>query len=146
MPVRKLEDGAWLHPSRLPLGSGWHGFCSAPGHEGVQPSHQELQEFCNLGYAARCPRLPRERACDAVRFGVASDRGSQLRLWFVCEIGHRPAEHGRLEYDLSCGQWIGCHRDPRIQKMAECYLESYLLRRIQPMAAGAPWGRTHEAK
>ena len=60
MPVQKL-DGAWLHPSRLPLGAGWDGHCSAPGHEGARPSDQELQEFCNLGYAAKCSRLPAER-------------------------------------------------------------------------------------
>jgi hypothetical protein len=140
MPVRKLEDGNWIHPSRLPLGSGWDGYCSAPGHEGAQPTDEELRELCNLGYAARCPRLPRERACDAVRFSIASDRGSQLILKFICEAGHRPAEHGTLEYDLSCGQWICSHRDLRIQKMAECYLESYLLHRIQPSGAAVPSG------
>jgi len=138
MPVRKLEDGNWIHPLRLPLGSGWDGYCSAPGHEGVRPTDEELRELCNLGYAASCSRLPRERACDAVRFSVARDRGSQLLLWFVCEAGHRPAGHGTLEYDVSFGQWTSRHSDPRIQKMAECYLESYLLRRIQPVAADLP--------
>ena len=28
MPVEKLENGTWPHPSRLPLGSGWRGFIS----------------------------------------------------------------------------------------------------------------------
>lgn len=134
MPVQKL-DGAWLHPSRLPLGGGWDGHCSAPGHEGERPSEQDLHEFCNLGYAAKCSRLPSQRDCDAVRFSVARDQGSRLLVWFVCEAGHRPAEHGTLEYDVDRGTWMGAHSDPRIQKMLDCYLQSYLKRRLQPAPA-----------
>ncbi len=138
MPTCKLEGGPWLHPSRLPLGGGWSGTCSAPGHEGSQPTDVELRALCNLGYAANCTRLPRERTCDAVRFSLASDRGAQLFLWFVCETGHRPAGHGTLEYDVALGRWVSTHPDPRIQKMAECYLESYLLRRIRSAPADSP--------
>jgi len=136
MPTSKLEDGGWLHPSRLPLGGGWSGHCSAPGHEGVEPTNAELRELCNLGYAAGCPRLPGERPYDALRFSIASDRGDRLRMWFVCESGHRPAGYGILEYDLSLGQWISSHSDPRLQRMAECYLQSYLLHRTRPAATG----------
>jgi hypothetical protein len=70
MPVEKLEDGNWLHASRLPLGCGWTGHCTAPGHENAAPSPEELRDFCNLGYAENCGRLPRERAWDSVRFGA----------------------------------------------------------------------------
>jgi hypothetical protein len=136
MPTSKLDDGGWLHPSRLPLGGGWIGHCSAPGHEGAEPTNHELRELCNLGYAAGCARLPEERPYDAVRFSVARDRGAQVEVWFVCESRHRPAGHGILEYDVSLGQWISSHPDVRIQKMAECYLQSYLARRIQPATAG----------
>jgi hypothetical protein len=135
MPMSKLDDGGWLHPSRLPLGGGWTGHCCAPGHEGAEPTNQELRELCNMGYAAGCPRLPGERVYDAVRFSIARDRGARLQFWFVCESGHRPAGHGILEYDLLLAQWISPHSDLRIQKMAECYLQSYLLRRIQSASA-----------
>ena len=135
MPTSKLEDGGWLHASRLPLGGGWIGHCSAPGHEGTEPSTEQLREHCNLGYAASCSRLPVERTSDAVRFSIATDRGNLLSVWFVHELSHRPAGNGTLEYDLSLGQWISCHPDPRIQKMADCYLQSYLLRRIRPASA-----------
>ena len=138
MPTSKLDDGGWLHPSRLPLGGGWIGQCSAPGHEGAEPTNQEVRELCNLGYAAGCARLPEERPYDAVRFSIAHDRGAQLGLWFVCESRHRPAGHGILEYDVSLGQWTSSHPDVRIQTMAECYLQSYLVRRIQPAASGLP--------
>lgn len=136
MPVQKL-DGGWLHPSRLPLGAGWEGHCSAPGHQGTRPSDHELHEFCNLGYAAKCSRLPPERECDAVRFSVARDQGSRLQLWFVCETGHRPATHGTLEYDVERSLWISSHADSRIQKMAECYLQAYMQRRIQSIRTDA---------
>lgn len=136
MPTRRLEGGTWLHPSRLPLGGGWQGHCCAPGHDGETPSEEELTHFCNLGYAAACARLPQTRSCDAVRFSVARERGALLSLWYVCEAGHVPAEHGTLEYDTALGLWTSMHANPRIQKMAECYLESYLLRRTQPALAG----------
>ncbi len=136
VPVRKL-DGAWLHPSRLPLGGGWDGHCSAPGHEGAHPSGQELHEFCNLGYAAKCSRLPSQRDCDAVRFSVARDQDSRLQVWFVCETSHRPAKYGTAEYDVDRRTWISSQSDQRIQKMLECYLQSYLQRRIQPVTAGS---------
>jgi hypothetical protein len=136
MPTNKLENGGWLHPSRLPLGAGWSGHCCAPGHEGAEPTEEELRELCNLGYAAGCSRLPKQRDYDAVRFSIARDRGTQLKLWFICEAGHTPADHGMLEYDLALGRWTSPHADARIQKMAECYLQSYLLRRIQPASAG----------
>jgi hypothetical protein len=143
MPTSKLDDGGWLHPSRLPLGGGWTGHCGAPGNEGVEPTNQELREFCNLGYAATCPRLPKERAYDAVRFSIARDRGTQLEFWFVCESEHRPASRGTLQYDLSLGRWVSSHADLRIQKMAECYLQSYLLRRVQPAQADSSSSPIH---
>jgi len=134
MPVQKL-DGTWFHPSRLPLGGGWDGYCSAPGFEGAKPSHEELHQGCNLGYAAKCPRLPRERDCDAIRFSVARDHDSRLILWFICELEHRPAKHGTVEYEVHRGEWVSSHPDPRIQKMLECYVQSYLQRRTQPAVA-----------
>ena len=116
LPTSKLEDGGWLHPSRLPLGGGWAGVCSAPGHEGETPTDAELHEHCNLGYADGCLRLPKQRACDAVRFSISRDLGTQLLIFFVCESDHRPASHGTLEYDFSAGRWIAPHSDPRLRK------------------------------
>jgi hypothetical protein len=49
-----------------------------------------------------------------------------LFLRYVCERDHRPVEHGDLEFDLSRAVWVRRHDDVRIQKMAECFLESYL--------------------
>ena len=70
-----------------------------------------------------------------MRFSLACDLGAQLELWFVCEIAHRPAAHGKLAYDRALGQWISAHPDARIQKMADCYLQSYLLRKVQSISS-----------
>ena len=145
MPVSKLESGNWPHPARLPLGCGWTGHCTAPGHEQAVPSTDVLEGFCNLGYAAGCSWAPVERRWDAVRFAVATpvkgpkDRNTDseehapariLRVIYVYEQANRPAGQGELEFDLSTTTWIRGHEDARIQKMAECFVESYRSKRI----------------
>jgi len=141
MPMARLENGTWPHPARLPLGAGWCGHCTAPGHEGEVPPQDVLEAFCNLGYASSCSWSPLACVWDAVRFAVSARRNPAapadqqsatpvparvLLLHFVCERNHRPVEHGDLEFDLSCATWLVRHEDPRIQKMAECFLDSYL--------------------
>lgn len=79
-----------------------------------------------MGYAQTCQRLPKERSCDAVRFGVARDSNSLISLRYVMETAHQPAEDGSLEYDRSLKRWISKYPEPRVQKMAECFLQSYL--------------------
>src|SRR5579862_1117636 len=109
MPTNRCEEGIWIHAARLPLGAGWKGRCTAPGHEGSQPSNEEIREFCNLGYASSCSRLPEDRSADAIRFAVTRAGGDQLTICFVQELGHRPAGNGTLEYNLICGAWKSAH-------------------------------------
>jgi hypothetical protein len=135
VPTEKWDGGGWLHPSRLPLGGGWLGYCTAPGHEQSQPGEHEIREFCNLGYAAKCSRLPKERPYDAVRFSVVKDNGSYLLLSFVGEAAHLPIEHHQLEYDTSLQQWTSTYPDSGIQKMAECFVQAYLQRRPEPVSS-----------
>ena len=134
MPRQKFEEGAWLHPSRLPLGAGWKGLCFAPGHEGEEPSTSELCGGCNLGYAVSCSRMPEQRTCDAVRFSIARDLASEISVCFTTEHAHLPVSHGLLTYDMAAGIWTCVHPDERIQKMAQCYLDAYLLRRTPSVA------------
>jgi hypothetical protein len=129
LPLERFSEGNWPHPLRLPLGDGWRGTCTAPGQQNVAPTDQELHELCNLGYPTGCARFPRGRAADAVRFAVVRDRGHQLQLCYVCEREHLPAEYGTLEYDVSSRAWASAHRDQCIQRMAACFVESYLRRR-----------------
>jgi len=139
VPEKKLENGGWPHPARLPLGGGWTGSCCAPGHQGESLSDEELRDYCNLGYAEGCARLPAERAWDAVRFAIISQRtrdsladdrisGSRIQLRCVCERNHRPASHATVEFDLAKSRWIQRHADPRVQRLAECYLAECLNR------------------
>jgi hypothetical protein len=130
MPTRKADNGVWLHPSRLPLGCGWEGYCTAPGYDGVIPEAERLQQECSLGYSSSCPRLPADRAWDAIRFVVARENESLIQLVYVCEKNHLPAEHGNLEYRVQDAQWVVEHADLRIQKKAECFLDSWLQKRL----------------
>ena len=136
MPMEKLENGSWPHASRLPLGGGWSGRCTAPGHENTVPSQDDLREYCNLGYAANCGRLPEERVWDSVRFGArtlpmdgTNLNGGQIQVRYVCERDHLPVEHGTLMFDAVGACWELRHSDDRVQRMAECFLASYVEKR-----------------
>ena len=120
----------WPFPQRLPLGAGWAGTCTSPGHEGVRPSEDELKAGCNLGYARTCSRLPADRHADAVRFALGEERDGILRVLFTCEREYLPAGYGELQYDAASGI-VGPSRidDPRVQRMAECYVQAQKARR-----------------
>jgi hypothetical protein len=81
--------------------------------------------------------LPRERSWDSVRFGARTvsgggdGAGARIQIRYVCERGHRPVEHGVLVFDIAKARWELLHRDNRVQRMAECFLESYLEKRTK---------------
>lgn len=127
LPVERMTEDLWPHRRRLPLGDGWGGRCTAASDAIL--SLDELRDCCNLGYATKCSHLPAERAADAVRFSVAWDRDGMIQLLFVLERAHEPGAHGTLRYALASDSWLEPHTDARIQRMAECYLESYRARR-----------------
>ena len=127
-PSNRAENIPLPHPARLPLGAAWRGTCGVPGSELVQLGEIEL-ESCNLGYAYACPRLPSDRVADAVRFGVVKRSPERLVLQFVFEAKHLPVAHGHMEYDCILNRWTVPVSDLRIQKLAECFLHSYLERR-----------------
>jgi hypothetical protein len=127
VPREILNDGAWLHPARLPLGAGWNGRCCASEHE-IAPAHAHLKEFCNLGYAVACPHLPADREWDTVRFSVASAGPEQVTFCYVCELGHAPVENGKLSFNLRRETWVNVHSDSRVQRLADCYLQTYRAR------------------
>lgn len=126
--MERADDIAFPYPARLPLGASWRGVCSAPGHEQAQLDPKEL-ECCNLGYAKSCPRLPKERACDAVRFSISGDSDGTIVLQYVLETAYLPTGNGFLKYDERVKGWTSPHPDELIQRKAECFLQSYLERR-----------------
>ena len=103
MPTARSMEGAWIHPDRLPLGSGWEGHCTAPGHEGAMPEPERLHQDCSLGYASNCPRLP--DSGPPMQFGFPCRRENEARVLvtFVCERNHLPVEHGNLEFRVQDG-------------------------------------------
>jgi hypothetical protein len=127
VPLEIVNDGSWPHPSRLPLGAGWTGNCRGSGQERAA-SAAHIREFCNLGYASACPRLPQRRDWDAVRFSVARVSRQQVAICFVCEFGHAPMEHGELIFDLAGEVWLNPHPDPRVLTLAACFLQAYRAR------------------
>lgn len=124
VPREVVRDGSWPHPSRLPLGAGWSGECCA-SEALVSPSVFQIREFCNLGYATRCPHLPPARDWDAVRFAAARVSEEQIILSYVCELGHAPIEHGKLTFDLIGEKWLNPHSDARVRRLADCFLHTY---------------------
>jgi len=121
-------DSDWPFPHRLPLGTGWAGVCTAPGHEGVRPREEELKSGCNLGYAKTCDRLPAERHADAVRFVLGEERDGIVHVLFVCERAYLPASHGELLYVKASGTWLQEHDNACVQRMAECYVQAKMER------------------
>jgi hypothetical protein len=129
MPIERADDIAFPHPARLPLGSSWRGRCVAPGHEHATLNNVEL-ESCNLGYAKSCARLPKERACDAVRFAVINESRETIALQFVLEKAYLPISYGVLGYDRLSKSWASPHSDLSVQRKAECFLQTYLDRNL----------------
>ncbi len=133
IPEHRCDAELWQHRARLPLGDGFVGFCCAQ-EQAYTPTHDELREFCNIGYAKQCPRLPEQRDADSMRF-LARDGGDFVSIKYLLERGHAPVSHGELRYDPATQQWSESHPDRRVQTKAQCYLESYLAR--HPLAARA---------
>jgi hypothetical protein len=129
-PKERTFAIGWQFPQRLPLGGGFCGTCRARAEEFV-PDDATLKDFCNLGHADGCPRMPlrKERRADSLRFAVASDADGKIVLHYAYDQGHAPLEYGRLEYNCSGRRWKAKLNDACAQRQAECYLSLYLQRR-----------------
>lgn len=127
VPEKRCETELWTHRARLPLGDGYEGYCSAPGHENVKPSDEELKAACNLGNAC-CSRLPQDRALDSIRFHVRQDQGTALTVSFCTERDHRPREHGVLQFDAASGTFVAASAHPAVLRLAQAFVQSHLER------------------
>lgn len=118
------------------MGAGFCGTCRAAKEE-IVPTEAELRDFCNLGYAGQCPRLPADRRADCVRFAVARDDGQRIALQYILERDHAPVEHGVVEFSCDGQRWLSKLEDACLQRQAECYLATYLERRSRKAALAA---------
>ena len=96
----------------------------------MTPGEALIRENCNLGYAAACPHLPRQRDWDAVRFAVAVAGEEEITLRYTCEMDHAPVADGTLTYEVPAERWHNAHTDARINRLAASYLHAYRVRRM----------------
>ena len=125
MPTERFEGRAWLHPSRLPLGAGWHGRCTAGHPDAPPPTDEHVQRYCNLGYATTCSDFPSGRSPTRSVWRSHTHTEEQIS-WLRLRIEPSARRAWRPGVCTGRWSWISPHPDPRIQKMAECYLESHL--------------------
>jgi len=138
VPREIVHNLSWPHPARLPLGAGWTGTCSAAGEptstdRAIPVDDNSIRDFCNLGYATACPRLPSSRDWDAIRFSVANSTPEQITLLYVCERDHAPMAHGTMTYDLATSVWRDPHPDARVLRLATSYVHSYRVRQSRSL-------------
>ena len=127
LPEGKLETGPWTHAPRLPLGAAYAGTCQARPGEDFQPPEAQQQEWCNRGYARGfCERFPEASPADAVRFSITAEEPRRLRLVYVLEKDHAPAEYGTLEFSVAENAFVAPPPDSRLTRQAEAFVRSHL--------------------
>ena len=131
MPAGRLDQGAWAPAPRLPLGDPYSGACHAHPSEVFEPGEAAQRDLCNCGYArGRCAHFPDDSPADAVRFSVTGDEAGRVRLVYIIERNHSPAEHGCLEYAIDEERLVNVHTSEILAKQARAFVESYLKRRV----------------
>ena len=131
MPLVRLDHSAGAHAPRLPLGDLYRGVCHARPASLIEPPQPAQRDLCNCGYArGRCDRFPDDAAADAVRFSVTGDQDGQVRVVYIIEKNHSPAEHGALEYSIAGAELSGIRTSELLAGQAGAFLQSYLRRRV----------------
>ena len=113
VPREIVNDGSWLHPSRLPLGAGWSGRCCASEQE-TTPSDAVLHELCNL--------LPQPRgggrvACTTIAQGaLVHTEYSRVRQRPVSVRDRPPCPPGPHQPDPACLASVPGHDVNRLRQ------------------------------
>jgi hypothetical protein len=63
---------------------------------------------------------------DAVRFSVTADVPGSLRLTYILEKDHAPAEFGALEFSIAEGVFLEQPPSEILARQAESFVRSYL--------------------
>lgn len=130
MPQDRLDDRDWKHAPRMPLGDTYGGVCHSDPAHGFDPPETAQRGLCNYGYArGLCDRFPRDGSADAIRFSVSGDENGRLRLVYIVEKDHAPADHGTVESRLEEIPSIRVGENDLWSRQARVYLESYLRRK-----------------
>ena len=130
-PVKSRTSPGDTQHAMLPLGDLWAGECRAEPLHPCDAAESGLRMLCNLGYArGTCERFPgAPEIPDAVRFTIASDDGSVIRLLFAIERDHHPFLHGPLEYSTTRAAFSPEPDDENFGRQARAYVDSYLRRK-----------------
>jgi len=119
-----FDPGERLAGSSGSLGDLYAGQCRAGDW---RPDEQTVADRCNLGYARGfCPRFPANGGPDAVRFSVAKDENTLIRILYSIERDHRPFSNGALEFSTAAGGFTAAPES--IERLAGAYVRSYLRR------------------
>ncbi len=111
------------------LGDLYTGSCRADAQDIWRPDDKTVAQRCNLGYARGCcSHFPQDGGPDAVRFSVAGDDRSAIRILYAAERDHRPFANGVLEYSTHTSEFLGPLADPSLARLAGAYVRSYLRR------------------
>jgi hypothetical protein len=122
LPVSRLVTDEWIHAPRLPLDAEFRGVCKAQPDDPFVPSESAQRELCNCGYArGRCTRLPQDSA-DAIRFSVACESASVIRIVWIVERAHAPAEFGTLAYFDGKITAPSCAAAPLLAEQAKAFV------------------------
>ncbi len=145
MPVSRLEKMVLgLHPARLPLGGGWCGQCTAPGHEGEIPSQAVLEAFSATSDMPAVVTGRRRSVsgtpCDSPSAPPESSPYAPIRpapLLFrlascfctVCLANGATGPSSTATLNSTCPGQLGSKAASRtyaFRRWRECFLESYL--------------------
>jgi hypothetical protein len=95
-----------------------------------------MRRFCNFGYArGGCPRFPREHKADAIRFSTWSEDVDRIRLVYIVEANHSPAQYGKLEFRIETAQCQPMPASELLRAQAHAFVEAHLRRRATRAAA-----------
>lgn len=131
IPTAPHPSALWPHRRSLPLGDGFTGRCGVCS-PAAECDDETLGSHCNLGYAD-CVHLPAERELDAVRFVVASESSTVVRVQICGERAHRPVFAGEMRYDRSSANWI----DPpaaQFELLAQAVVRAWIERHARALA------------
>ena len=110
-----------------PLGDSWRGQCASP-LAAASPDDRHMLDCCNMGYCAgKCQAFP-AASDDAVRFGIVSDNGSEVRVQWVAQRDHLPSASGRVTYNRDSATFPGSDLPALLEAQVRAYLTSYLRR------------------
>jgi len=139
MPMTRMDQGPWSPAPRMPLGDPYRGACHVRPAEIFEPPEISQRDLCNCGYArGRCANFPDDSAADAVRFSITGDAGARVQLVYIIERNHAPAEFGSLAYAVDEARFVEAHPSELLSAQARAFVESYLMRRLVPLATSAP--------